>query len=456
MELRFLGGARTVTGSRFLLSDGRTQILIDCGLFQGLKELRLRNREPFPVNPAGIDAVVLTHAHIDHSGYLPKLVREGYRGPVFATPGTKALLEILLPDCAQIQEEHAEFSNKHGLSKHRPALPLYTIGDAELALRQVREIDYGQALSVGAFGVRLRPNGHLLGSSLVEVRSNGRRVVFSGDIGPYGASINADPPPPPECDVLVVESTYGDRIHPPEGAVDTLARVIRETVRRNGVVLIPAFAVGRSQIVLYHLGRLEEEGRIPTLPVFVDSPMAIDATVLYWKLRSDPNLRADRVQGAGSFALKTRNTTFARTREESQRINGVPPPSIILSASGMATEGRVLHHLKRLLPDSRNTVLLVGFQAAGTRGRRLAAGEKEVKIHGQMVPVQASVESISGFSAHADADDLERWIASMPKPPGTIHLVHGEPGAQEALAERLSRNSSAAVRIPEHGESFAA
>ncbi len=454
MKIQFLGAAQTVTGSRFLVSAGGKSVLVDCGLFQGLKELRLRNWDRFPVDPASIDAVLLTHAHIDHSGYLPKLTREGFKGPIYATPGTIELLRIMLPDSAHLQQEEAEFANRHGYSKHKPALPLYTLADAMDALGQVRYVNYGQTVSLGSITARYSPAGHLLGSATIEVAADGRKVLFSGDLGRYNIEVSHDPQRPGDEHAIVVESTYGNRGHQDVDVEKELTRIVKETVSRRGILLIPAFAVGRSQILLYYFHKLECRGDIPRLPTFVDSPMAVDATALYVQHADDPNVKMKLGGDHDPGPLRCFETHFVRTREESKELNGRTEPCIIISASGMATGGRVLHHLRRLLPDKRNTVLLVGYQSVGTRGRLLQDGADTVKMLGEQVSVRAKIENISAFSAHGDADDLVQWIRSAPRPPSTVFLVHGEPAAQEALAERLRKETPSDIKIPAHLQTF--
>ncbi|HVP66236.1 MAG TPA: MBL fold metallo-hydrolase [Anaeromyxobacteraceae bacterium] len=444
-SIRFLGAAGTVTGSRFLVEARGRRVLVDAGLFQGLKELRLRNWAPFPVAPTSLDAVVLTHAHIDHTGALPRLVGEGFRGPVYCTPATADLAGLLLPDSARLQEEEARYANLKGYSKHAPAaLPLYDEEAAARALRLLEPLPYHQELEVIP-GVRLSlaRAGHILGSAHVLLtaeaegdRPEALRILFSGDLGRYGNAVLTDPEPPPAADALVVECTYGDRSHPPERPADALAREVTDAVSRGGTLLVPAFAVGRTQELLFLLRELEDAGRIPTLPVFVDSPMAVDATPIYRAHREDHGPEAAALFARGKDPFKTRRIAFARTPEESKAINDVRGPCVIISASGMATGGRVLHHLARLLPDDRTTVLLVGYQAAGTRGRSLQEGAARVRIHGQEVPVRARVASLSCFSAHGDRDDVDRWLSGMPAPARTF-CVHGEPAALEATASRL-------------------
>jgi metallo-beta-lactamase family protein len=458
--LRFLGAAGTVTGSRFLLEAGAARVLVDAGLFQGQKALRLRNRAPWPVEPASLSAVVLTHAHVDHSGALPLLVRQGYAGPVHVTPATRDLLGLLLPDSGRLQEEEARWANQKGYSKHAPnAAPLYTEEDALATLPRLAPLPYGRPLVVAA-GVTLTFHraGHILGSATALLELEGpprRRVLFSGDLGRYDAPILPDPEPAPAADLLVLESTYGGRHHPPGGAArEALRDEVRGAVARGGALLVPAFAVGRTQEVLFTLRDLEARGEIPALPVFVDSPMAVDATPIHLAHREDHDDEMSRLFAAGVEPLRPSRLQFARTPDQSKAINQVTGPCIILSASGMATGGRVLHHQARRLPDERTTVLLVGFQAAGTRGWSLQNGATTLRIHGEDVPVRARVASVTGFSAHADEADLCRWLATFPAPPRTTFLVHGEPPALAEAKARLGRMGWP-CEVPRHLEAFA-
>jgi len=449
VKLGFLGAADTVTGSRFLLEAGESKLLIDCGLFQGFKKLRQRNWSPFLASPASIDAVVLTHAHLDHSGWLPVLVREGFQGPVHATEGTRELAELLLRDSARLQEEEAEFANRHGFSKHQPALPLYDSGDAERALSRFHTRRFGAAFDTGVAGLRARfvPAGHLLGAASVVVQRRARTLVFSGDLGRVEDLVLHAPHVPEAADTLVIESTYGDRRHAPlDDALAQLARVVRDTASRGGTVLIPSFAVGRAQALLVALHRLREADSIPELPVYLDSPMAISATRLYRRFNGE-----HRLDDAECEAIY-RGVRFVNTPDESKALARLRVPSILISASGMATGGRVLHHLKRLLPDPSNHVVFAGFQAGGTRGAHLVAGAQEVKIHGAWHPVNASVTQIDGFSAHADADELIDWMRRLRKAPQQVYVVHGEPEAADRLRHRIADELGWRVRVPEHGE----
>lgn len=438
-RLRFLGAAGTVTGSRYMLEWRDDAILVDCGLYQGLKALRLRNWHPWPFDLARLRAVLLTHAHIDHSGYLPRLYRLGYRGDVYCTPATEALLRILLPDAAHLQMEEAEYANRHGYSKHRPAEPLYDDADADGALSLLRPVAYGKDVDLGK-GRRARfcPAGHLLGAASVLIvfgRGGGtRRMLVSGDLGRYGDDFMADPRPPEEpVDYLLIESTYGNRRHPDEDIESHLADVINETFDKGGVLLIPAFAVGRTQELLFRLARIERAGRIPAARVFVDSPMAVDATEVYGRFGQDLS-----VDWADSGArLSTRDCRFVRDTEGSKALHSVSGNAIIISASGMATGGRVLHHLRRRLGDERNTVLFAGYQVDGTRGRKLIDGARSIKMLGEEVAVRAGVDNFRGFSAHGDRDDLMRWASSLTRIPRRTFVVHGEPVAASALRDAL-------------------
>ena len=436
-KLTFLGAAGTVTGSKYLVEAGGKKLLIDCGLFQGEKELRERNWAPLPISPSTVDWVVLTHAHIDHTGYLPKLVSGGFRGPIYANPATCELTRILLPDSAHIQEEDAERAERKGYSRHSPALPLYTVEEAQEALSHLREIPRSDPFRISPeFSVRGYDAGHILGSSSLEltITENGRAttVVFSGDIGRYDQPILNNPRTPPRADYLLCESTYGDRDHPSGSVLDELANVVNRVVKRGGSVVIPGFAVGRIQSLLYLLRQLELAGRIPQIPTYVDSPMAITATQLYLSHREDHSPEFERVQHDTGDPLDLRDVHMTRSVEESKQINRIAS-CLILSASGMATGGRVLHHLEQRLPDARNAVLLAGFQAAGTRGRLLADGAKTLRMYGAEVPVRAEIVNMHQLSAHAGQSELLRWLEGFQSAPKQTWLVHGEPPGLNAL-----------------------
>jgi len=432
--LTFLGAAGTVTGSKHFLQSGQTRLLLDCGLFQGLKELRLRNWAPCPVPAVSIGGVLLSHAHIDHSGALPRLGREGFTGPIYCTPGTADLLKIMLPDAAHLQEEEADFFNRHQTSKHQPALPLFTTADTDQVLTQVRSVGFNDGFSP-AQGVTARfiNAGHILGAGLVEVSMNGRTLVFSGDLGRYGVPIMRDPDPVPAADVLLFESTYGNRLHPVEDHRDRLASGVRRAVEKKGWLLIPAFAVGRSQEILYDLRELEDAARIPSLPVYLDSPMAIEATAIYARHPEEHDQDLKRVEASGERPFAPKRVRICKSVDDSKRLNDTDGPGIIIAGSGMATGGRILHHFVRRLPDERTTVLFVGYQAAGTRGRLLREGAREMKMLGQSVPVRAAIMVSDSYSAHADQGEILRWLGGFTRPPETTYIVHGEPDAAAAL-----------------------
>lgn len=444
ITLSFLGAAGTVTGSRFLLERGGTRILVDCGLFQGLKDLRKRNWESFSVPPYTIDAVLLTHAHIDHSGYLPALVRDGFRGRIFCSHATMELCQILWRDSGYLQEKDAQYANRHGFSKHEPALPLYTVRDAEAALPHLSPVPFNEPhLLPQGPTIKLRHAGHILGAATIECDWDGTKIVFSGDLGRFNDAMMLDPEPVPAADYLVVESTYGNRRHDPGDPQRALGEVITRTVARGGTVIIPAFAVGRVQSLLYHLERLKNADVIRNVPVFLNSPMAINASEMLCSHLADHRLPADACTRACDVAH------YVRDVEESKALMNNPVPKVIISASGMATGGRVLHHLKRYAPDRRNTILFAGFQAAGTRGAQMLAGAETIKIHGEFVPVRAEVENLSMLSAHADANEIMRWLGNFRAPPRMTFIVHGEPDASAALRQRIERELGWACRAPQ-------
>jgi metallo-beta-lactamase family protein len=451
--LTFLGAAGTVTGSKHLLEMGTTRLLMDCGLFQGLKELRLRNWTPFPVPAASIQGVLLSHAHIDHSGFLPLLARGGFVGPVYCTSGTADLLEIMLPDSAHLQEEEAEFANRHRTSKHRPALPLYTAKDADRVLHQLRRVGFGETFEpTPGVSVRFLSSGHILGAALIEVRIDGRIVAFSGDLGRYDVPIMRDPDPVPEADTVMIESTYGNRLHSPDDRHDKLAGAVERALEQRGWLLIPAFAVGRTQEILYDLRELGESGRIPPLPVYLDSPMAIEATAIYSRHpeEDDRDLRNIKASGARLFVPK--GLRICRSRDESKRLNEMDGPGIIIAGSGMATGGRILHHLMRRLPDPRTTVLFVGYQAAGTRGRLLTEGAREIRMLGQSVPVRAVIMLSDSYSAHADQGEILRWLGGFTRPPSMTYIIHGEPDAASALQALITSRLKWRAEIAQDGQ----
>lgn len=459
IRLTFLGAAGAVTGSKYRLSVGGREYLIDCGLFQGSTELEEGNWQPLPFEPSRVQAVVLTHAHLDHSGWVPRLVSEGYRGRIYASEPTIALLGLLLPDAARLEEEQAEYANRKQYSRHQPALPLYTEEDAEAALRSMSALPVDKCVAIDeCLSVTLRRAGHILGSAIVEceVTDGDERltIVFSGDLGRYDQPVMRDPAAIAAADYLVVESTYGDRHHDEEQVDDRLAELITAAVHRRGTIVIPAFAVGRAQEVLYHVRQLEEAGRIPNLPVYVDSPMAIDATSIYCRFGDEHNLRVSLLMDDDRCPLRCHETHFVRTVDASKRLNELQGPAIVISASGMCNGGRVVHHLKHRLPDPRSTILFVGYQAVGTRGRALVEGAREVRIHGQEVPVRARIEVIDGLSAHADQDDLQRWLSGFEQPPATTFVVHGEPEASATLTELINQRPGWHAVTPSHGDSI--
>ncbi|OFW42065.1 MAG: hypothetical protein A3J29_04925 [Acidobacteria bacterium RIFCSPLOWO2_12_FULL_67_14b] len=449
-SLTFLGAARTVTGSKHLLEVDGQRILFDCGLFQGLKDLRLRNWAPLAVPPDTIHAVVLTHAHLDHTGWLPRLVAGGFRGKVHCTGGTLDLSRLILPDAARIQQEDARHANRHGFSKHHPALPLYTEEDATEALSRFQAHPFGTTVRVSdAIEVEFTNVGHLLGSSYVLARrttGKGGRILFGGDLGRYGRPILPDPSPGVECDVLLVESTYGDRLHPAEDHMESLSLVVAETAARGGKLIIPAFAIGRVEELLYWLFRLEDEKRIPVLPIYVDSPMALEGLEFYRRRSDELDAEVPTMRRAAP------RFTPVETADESKRLVQTAGPAIIIASSGMATGGRVVHHLFAELPDERNTVLFVGFQAVGTRGRNLIEGARYIKMYGQQVPVRAKIVKINGMSAHADSGEILRWLRTFPKAPQATYLVHGEPEAQDAMKARIVAELGWQVEVPVLGQ----
>lgn len=477
VSLTFLGAARTVTGSKYLLDTGAAKVLIDCGLFQGLKELRDRNWQDPPFKPSDLAAVVLTHAHLDHCGYLPRLVRQGFGGRVYCTAGTRDLCRIVLPDSGRIQEEDAANANRNGYSKHNPALPLYGEADAFRAVSQLQPVGYERPMPVASgIEVDFINAGHLLGSAYARVRVGDGTILFGGDLGRYSRPVLPDPTPIAEADYLLVESTYGNRLHERDDEGAKLAAVVNATAERGGKVIIPAFAIGRVEELLYWLRRLEEQKRIPVLPVFVDSPMATEALARYTERMNelDPDLQPEmrdekaphdskahepqdrRRQHARAeravCAFSTERFRTIASPAESRQLTQSKMPAIVISSSGMATGGRVLHHLKAALPDSRNTVLTVGYQAEGTRGRQLIDGARTVKIHGETIPVNAHVEQIESMSAHADSGEILRWLGGFSRPPKTAFIVHGEVAAMEALSGQIRGKLGWTARMPEHGE----
>jgi len=449
-----------VTGSKYLVEAAGKRLLVDCGLFEGSKILTQRNWDPFSVPPNSIDWVLLTHAHIDHTGYLPRLVSGGYRGPIYSNSATRELCGLLLSDSAYLQEEDAKYASKKGYSSHKPALPLYTVKDAQMALMQFSDIPRAAAFRISPeFSVLGHDAGHILGSSWLEltVTENGKQtlIVFSGDVGRYGMPILKDPEPPTRADYLLCESTYGDRDHPAGSVEDELTEVINATVKRGGAIVIPAFAVDRTQLIMFYLHKLMTTNRIPGLPVYVDSPMAISVTDFYNRHHEDHRVEFSSAEQQGDRdPLNLKEVHLTRTVEESKAINEVTSPCIIISASGMITGGRVLHHLAKRLPDSRSAVLLVGYQAEGTGGRALQDGAKFLRIFGAEVPVRAQVVNIGQLSAHAGKSELLRWLSGFKTAPKQTFLVHGEPVALESLKAAVTSQYLWPVTIPAYQQSF--
>lgn len=448
MKLTFLGAAETVTGSKYLLEGAGMRVLIDCGLFEGTKNLRLRNWAPPPLAVDTLDAVILTHAHIDHSGYLPVLARMGYRGPVYATSGTVDLCGVMLRDSAKLQEEEAEFANRHAYSKHHPALPLYTLDDTERVLKQLVPCEFNTPVTLAdQTCFRLLPAGHILGAASLVIYMNGKLVAFSGDLGRLSDPIMREPMPIMHADYLVVESTYGDRLHGESDPAAELEAVFSRTFKHGGVVIIPSFAVGRTQTILHYIALLKEAGRMPNVPVFLDSPMAIAVTDLYRRHLREHRLTVSQADSIGKAA------TMVRTVDQSKEVSSRRGPMVVIAGSGMLTGGRVLHHLKAFAPDSRNTIALVGYQAAGTRGAALEAHAPTLKIHGEYIPVRAKVESISSLSAHADYRETLKWLSSMSTPPERTFVTHGEPAAADALRRRITEELHWPCEVPSYLQS---
>lgn len=447
VALTSLGGAGTVTGSKHLIEHDGGKLLVDCGLFQGHKALRELNWQQLPLPTSTIDAVVLTHAHLDHCGYLPRLIRDGFNGPIYATPATIDVAKLILRDSAFLQETDAEFANRHGFSRHHPALPLYGRADAERAIEALRPVSFHQSVQIaGGSELLFRRAGHILGAATAEVRIDGRKILFSGDLGRFDDAVMLDPEPVTAADYLVVESTYGNRHHEKVDPAQALLEVIERTVRRGGTVVIPAFAVGRAQSLLYHIWKLKTAGQLDLVPIFIDSPMAINATELLCEHLDDHRLPKAECGEACSIA------TYIRDTDSSKELSANRMPKVIISASGMATGGRVLHHIKAFGGDPRNTILFSGFQAAGTRGRAMIEGERQVKIHGDWIDIKAEVDELSMLSAHGDVDEIMRWLSGFRRPPAETFIVHGEPGGSKGLGERIKQDLGWKYRIPAMGE----
>lgn len=457
----FWGGVGSVTGSKYLLEHNGKKVLVDCGLFQGLKELRERNWADPPFDASSIDAVIITHAHIDHTGWLPRLVKLGFAGPVFTSRATADLMKLLLPDSARLQEEEADYRNRHNLTSHSPALPLYDEDDAKAALELLHPVrNDGEFVTIcEGMSAGFRVAGHILGASMVLVTIDGAkkdgsdiRFLFSGDLGHYDQPIVNDPAHPPACDYLMCESTYGDRLHGGESSEDQFVELIHEAIKRNGPILIPAFAIGRTQEILYMIRELEDQKRIPVIPVSVDSPMAAQATQIYNRFSEEHDREYTSILMQKRHPLRTASMKTASTRDESKALNRDRGTRIIISASGMMTGGRVLHHARRILPDENATLVFVGYQAAGTTGRRIQEGEREVRIMKEWVPVNCHVKKIEGFSAHADWKAVLKWLSGLPNTPTAIFTTHGEPEAAEAMAGHIRDEFGWNVVVPEYGQ----
>ncbi|MCB9988279.1 MAG: MBL fold metallo-hydrolase [Rhodospirillales bacterium] len=445
MKLTFMGATGTVTGSKYLLEDEGRRILVDCGLFQGLKELRLRNWDRLPIDPASVDAVILTHAHIDHSGYLPLFVKNGFKGSIYCSEATLDLCRILLPDCGRIQESDAERSNRHEYSKHKPALPLYTEKDAFAALGHFKAVRFGQECHLSDFlTFSLSRAGHILGAACVKISDGQTSIVFSGDLGRPNDPIMKAPAQIQYADYLILESTYGDRLHEETNPMERMADIINRTFKRGGIVVIPSFAVGRAQLILYYLHELIRTKKIPYVPVYLDSPMAIDATKQWQDHVDEHRLDAKKV---GEVC---RTATYTQSVEQSKALDNGAVPAIIISASGMATGGRVLHHIAHYIGDERNTILFAGYQAAGTRGARLVHGEKEIKIHGHLHPVRAEIHNLASLSAHADYAEIIDWLRAFKKRPRKVFLTHGEPEATSSFKFKIEEHLGWNVEIPDY------
>jgi metallo-beta-lactamase family protein len=451
--LTFLGAAGTVTGAKFLLETGRVRVLLECGLFQGLRELKARNWSAPPVAPPSLGAVLLSHAHIDHSGYLPRLVRDGFAGPIYCAPGTADLLRIMLPDAARLQEEEAEFRNRERRTRHQPALPLFTTEDAARALAALTTVPFGERFTPGAeVSARFAPSGHILGASVVEVDLAGSRLVYSGDLGRYDVPIMRDPVTIREADTLLVESTYGNRLHEEGDGRAVVEAAVRRAVAEGGALLIPAFAIGRTQELLYALRELEAAGRIPPVAVHLDSPMAIEATAIYARHPEEHDAELARVTAAGIEPFAPSRFYLSRTPDDSKRLNAIEGPVIIIAGSGMATGGRILHHFRQRLSDPRTTVLFVGYQAAGTRGRLLRDGASQLRIFGEEGAVRAAIMATDAMSAHADQGEILRWLGGFRRAPRVTYCVHGEPQAAEALQKEIAARLAWRCAVAGDGE----
>lgn len=447
MQISFYGATNTVTGSKYLFDDGQASTLVDCGLFQGFKQLRLRNWRPLPFNPKQVASVVLTHAHIDHSGYLPVLVKNGFSGRIYCTKATKDLCEVMLPDAAHLQEEEARYANKRGFSRHKPALPLFTIKDAERALGHLHAVDFDEPVRLSkASRARLLPAGHILGAAMIMIEGGGRRILFSGDLGRPNDPLMRPPTTITQADVVVLESTYGDRRHSSADSEEDLHNHLSRVVARGGVVIIPAFAVGRAQTLLHLIARLKSRGKLAGVPIYLNSPMAVDVTHIYQTYRSQHRLSVAECEAACRVA------EFVNSPEDSKALNGRSGPMIIISASGMATGGRVVHHIKSFAPDPKNLILFSGFQAAGTRGATILGGAETVRIHGTDIPIRAEVADLETLSAHADYAEILDWLRSFREAPKGIYLTHGEPAAADRLRQHIESAFGWECTVPDYRE----
>lgn len=448
MKLTFLGATETVTGSKYLLETASKKYLIDCGLFQGARDLREKNWQAFPVDPKSIDAVILTHAHLDHSGYLPLLVKSGFRGKIHCTKGTRDLCKILLPDSGKIQEEEAQYANKKRYSKHMPALPLYTQADAQASLEFFESHGFEEEIQIGDLKVTFHLAGHIIGASFLEITDGVKKIVFSGDLGRPQDLVMLPPKPLEKADFLVVESTYGNREHDPEDSLSQLEKVINHVIQRKGVIVVPAFSVGRSQSLLFSIYELRRQRRISEFPVYLNSPMSVNATHIFCEHLGEHRLTPEQCMGMCEIS------TYVNSAEASEALNHKRGPMLIISASGMATGGRVLHHLKAFLPGKENLVLLVGYQASGTRGAALLQGVQSVKIHGEEILVRAEVASIQNLSAHVDQKEMIAWLSTLKAKPRAVFVTHGEPEGAQGLKAAIETNLGWRANVPKYGEVF--
>lgn len=455
-SIRFLGAAETVTGSRHLLDINGKLVLVDCGLFQGSRELKQRNWQPFAVPASDLDCIVITHAHLDHIGYLPKMVREGYKGPIYATPATIELCKISLPDSGRLQEEDARYHNKHESSGHQPALPLYTENDAYQCLKLFQPVHYYQNKELpGGATFRYMPAGHILGSAFAQIFfDNGQQILMSGDLGRFNTPFIKDPTSVDFAEYLVIESTYGDRLHAHEDTEGKLAAILKNAFERGGVVMVPSFAIGRTQELLYYINNLQNRNEIPRIPIFVDSPMAVSTTGVFAKATEEFDEDMKMAIKEGDDPLHPEQVVFVRDREQSKQLNSQRGPMVIIAGSGMANGGRIVHHLLHRLSSPENTVLFTGYQAEGTLGRRLLEGASHVHILRSEVRVEASVEKLNSLSAHADQGEILQWLRNFKTPPKHTFIVHGEPNAQHALAEKITSELGWNLSIPKQGEQF--